>query len=99
MTTKERAKLRNIVGRLQVILEDLEHCTKMAIISRAGDRCSRSVNSLGTAVHRLPSSTLPSPTDTANNRAVTQMLDFVMNGDFGALAALLDQPEPGGRFS
>jgi hypothetical protein len=24
MTTKERAKLRDIVGRLQVILEDLE---------------------------------------------------------------------------
>jgi hypothetical protein len=29
------------------------------------------------------------------------MLDSVMNGDFGALAALLNKPEPraGGRFS
>jgi len=29
------------------------------------------------------------------------MLNFVMNGDFGALAALLNKPEPaaGGRFS
>jgi hypothetical protein len=29
------------------------------------------------------------------------MLDFVMNGDFGALAALLNKPEPeaGDRFS
>jgi hypothetical protein len=34
MTTKERAKLRNIVGRLQVILEDLEALQKMAIINK-----------------------------------------------------------------
>ena len=52
-------------------------------------------------MHRLPSSTLPSPTATAKNRAVTRMLDFVMNGDFGALAALFNKLEPGagGRFS
>ena len=68
---------------------------------QSGQPCSRSVHSLGTAVHRLPSSTLPSPTTTAKNRAVTRMLDFVMNGDFGALAALFNKLEPGagGRFS
>ena len=48
-------------------------------------------------MHRLPSSTLPSPTATAKNRAVTRMLDFVMNGDFEALAALLNKLETGSR--
>jgi hypothetical protein len=36
MTTKEREKLRNIVGRLQVILEELE-----ALQKTAKDRASK----------------------------------------------------------
>jgi hypothetical protein len=75
MTTKERAKLRNIVGRLQVILEDLKALQKMPVINkkrlchehfrrRPPERqpLFQSVNSLGTPVRRLPFPTLPSPT-------------------------------------
>jgi hypothetical protein len=39
------------------------------------------------AVHRFPSSTLPSPTATAKNRPVTRILGFVMNEVFVVLAA------------